>query len=133
MIESLYNYRIDVTRVIDGDTFEANVDLGYNVTINNITFRVHGIDTPENRGSEKELGLICKDFLQYLVTNSQKNIIIKSLNLDSFGRWLCELTLIYNNQLTDYAELCVTLGIDKKSPNYHEQNVLDLRCETYDY
>ncbi|TDL88027.1 thermonuclease family protein [Meridianimarinicoccus aquatilis] len=43
----LYIYRAEIARVIDGDTVEANIDLGFNTWRHNEHLRLVGIDTPE--------------------------------------------------------------------------------------
>ena len=56
---SCWNYRATVTRVIDGDTFDCEIDLGFDLTIKQ-RVRVAGVDTPEKRTrdlEEKKLGL----------------------------------------------------------------------------
>lgn len=60
--ENLYIYRARVTRVIDGDTVEADVDLGFSVKIST-KLRLYGIDAPEIRGKEKEKGAESRDHL----------------------------------------------------------------------
>ena len=60
--ESLYVYRARVVRVIDGDTVETEVDLGFSVKITR-KLRLYGIDTPEMRGDEKERGAEARDHL----------------------------------------------------------------------
>ncbi len=42
-----------VNRVIDGDTFEADIDLGFGVWIRKQKFWLYGVDTPETRGAKK--------------------------------------------------------------------------------
>ena len=47
-----YVYRIQVTRVVDGDTVDANIDLGFNMMYKE-RIRLMGIDTPESRTRNK--------------------------------------------------------------------------------
>jgi micrococcal nuclease len=57
-------YQAKVVNVVDGDTLDLLVDLGFNVH-HNIRVRLHGINTPESRTTdikEKELGLKAKDY-----------------------------------------------------------------------
>lgn len=56
---SCWNYSATVTRVVDGDTFDCEIDLGFDLTIKK-RVRVAGVDTPEKRTrdpEEKKLGL----------------------------------------------------------------------------
>lgn len=50
----MYTYKATVTSVYDGDTFNATVDLGFNISINE-TFRLFGLNAPEVRGTEKRI------------------------------------------------------------------------------
>ena len=80
--ESLYFYKANIERVIDGDTIEGIVDLGFKTTQHQ-RFRLLGVDTPE-RGQEnyKE----AKDFVTKLVLN--RTVFIKTEKDDAFGRYL---------------------------------------------
>ena len=64
-----YVYRIQVTRVVDGDTVDANIDLGFNMMYKE-RIRLMGIDTPESRTRnkhEKCLGLASKNRIKELL------------------------------------------------------------------
>ena len=50
-----YEYECELVRVIDGDTVKLRVDCGFNVTFTD-NFRLHGINAPEMRGSDKVAG-----------------------------------------------------------------------------
>jgi micrococcal nuclease len=59
----MYEYRCAVLRVVDGDTVDVDIDLGFGVWLRNERVRVMGIDTPESRTSddvEKIFGLAAK-------------------------------------------------------------------------
>ena len=74
MTEPNFIYRISVTRVVDGDTVDANVDLGFNLFTHD-RIRLLGIDTPESRTrnkKEKSLGLKAKARLKELVATAPK-------------------------------------------------------------
>lgn len=85
-MKRIYQYHVDVTRVIDGDTFVGTVDLGMDTYIRKIRFRMLGIDTPE-RGEKgyKE----ATDFTREMVEG--KHILVQSYEKDSFGRWLADV------------------------------------------
>ena len=64
-----YLYKCVVTRVVDGDTVDVDVDLGFDVWLKKQRVRLAGIDTPESRTrnlAEKALGLAAKQRLQEL-------------------------------------------------------------------
>ena len=62
----MYTYKIDVLKVIDGDTIDANIDLGFDVSVKK-RIRFMGINTPESRTrdlEEKELGIDATNWLK---------------------------------------------------------------------
>jgi|TARA_A100001011_G_C14150829_1_gene773925 micrococcal nuclease len=82
----VYNAILD--RVIDGDTIDVNLDLGFDVILQKQRVRLAGIDTPESRTrnlEEKALGLKAKDRLIELCVGSFK---IQSLGKGKYGRIL---------------------------------------------
>ena len=63
----MYEYRIKVVRVIDGDTVDVDIDLGFGVWMHKERVRLYGIDTPESRTRdkvEKVFGKAAKAYLQ---------------------------------------------------------------------
>ena len=66
----MYEYRCKVLKIIDGDTVDVDIDLGFGTWIHNERVRIMGIDTPESRTSndiEKKFGLAAKSRLQELL------------------------------------------------------------------
>jgi len=101
----MYEYRIKkVTKIVDGDTIDAELDLGFNISYTQ-RVRLAGIDTPESRTkdlAEKALGLEVKKKLGELIANA-KVVVIRTEKPDSsekYGRILGWLYL-------DGAELSV--------------------------
>lgn len=121
----MFEYKALITNVVDGDTFDMDIDLGFNIHIHE-RVRLLDIDTPEKFGAEKDLGLIVK---QYAVDHFlHKEVIIKSekadvaANTDSFGRWLVRV----NVDGKDICDIYNFLGINKKHNNYNEKNVYEV-------
>lgn len=91
---NLHTYRCKLIRVIDGDTVELSVDLGFNLQYR-ATFRLHGVNAPESRTSnsaEKELGLRSKQWLTD--TLGDHAIVAQTMKDDvqeKFGRYLVRL------------------------------------------
>ena len=86
----MYEYKAICTRVIDGDTLDARVDLGFNVWIN-CRIRFQGIDAPETRTKnidEKMQGLKTKEYLKMLLLPTGGNFILKSHGVGKYGRCL---------------------------------------------
>ena len=62
----MYEYRINIVKIIDGDTVDVDIDLGFGVWLKKQRIRLYGIDTPESRTrdlDEKRYGLMAKKFL----------------------------------------------------------------------
>jgi len=105
----MYEYRVKrVVKVVDGDTIDAEIDLGFNISYTQ-RVRLAGIDTPESRTKDKEekvLGLEVKDRLKKLI-NEASTIVIRTEKPDSsekYGRILGWLFL-------DGAERSVNEGL----------------------
>jgi len=84
-----YIYRIkSVHKVVDGDTIDADIDLGFDISLTK-RIRLAGIDTPESRttdAKEKALGLEVKDWLKHRLEFA-KDIIIKTELPDSTEKY----------------------------------------------
>ena len=66
----MYEYRAKINRVVDGDTVDVDIDLGFGIVLTDERVRIMGIDTPESRTSdkvEKLFGLASKYRLQELL------------------------------------------------------------------
>lgn len=91
-VSELYTYKAIVVRVLDGDTAELIIDLGFTVKWKS-TCRFYGINTAElNSKDENEriLANAAKDFTkQYL--NEGSVVLIKSKQLDKYGRPLVDI------------------------------------------
>lgn len=69
----MYEYRCNVVKVVDGDTVDVDIDLGFGIWMKNERVRIMGIDTPESRTRdlvEKKFGLAAKDRLISLLGES---------------------------------------------------------------
>lgn len=88
---NLYHYQAEVIRVIDGDTFDAMVDLGMS-TFKKMRIRILGINAPEKTGTTKEAGIASMFFLNSLIdTGEKRKITIRTQKPDSFGRALAQV------------------------------------------
>ena len=93
----MYEYRCKVIRVIDGDTVDVDIDLGFDIIIKGERVRIMGIDTPESRTRdkvEKKFGLASKARLKELIGGKSGPILKTQINKDGedmkgkFGRIL---------------------------------------------
>ena len=94
-----YIYRVrQVHKVVDGDTIDVDIDLGFDVSLAK-RVRLAGVDTPESRTKdayEKNLGLESKDWLKHRLEFA-KNIIIKTELPDSTEKYGRILGWLYIN------------------------------------
>ena len=92
-MRELYFYNAVVDRVVDGDTIDVTIDLGFNVWIKE-RLRLYGLNTPETRtkdAEEKERGLKAKRYVENQVNSNQGKIQIQSLGRGKYGRVLAEI------------------------------------------
>ena len=50
----MYRYNVTVTRIVDGDTVDVDIDLGFGMVYKKQRVRMMGIDTPESRTKDLE-------------------------------------------------------------------------------
>ena len=85
----MYTYKIkEVIKVIDGDTLDVLIDLGFSISIKS-RIRLAGINAPETRTldlNEKSKGLDAKSWLEEELKNQE--IIIKTVKEEKYGRML---------------------------------------------
>ena len=89
----MYEYNATLDRVIDGDTIDAMVDLGFD-TWKKVRIRFLGIDAPESRTrdlEEKKRGLAAKDRVKEILNENNNVFILKSHGVGKYGRCLGEL------------------------------------------
>jgi len=93
----MYTYNAKVIRILDGDTVEAEIDLGFGISIKKLV-RLNGIDTPEKTSkidSVRELALKAKARTAAALEN--KNVILKT-KLDKDDKYGRVLAYVYESQ-----------------------------------
>ena len=89
----MYEYNAHVERVVDGDTIDCTIDLGFS-TWKKIRVRMEGINTPESRTRDKEekkRGLAAKYRLEEILGYNNNKCILKVSGLGKFGRALASV------------------------------------------
>ena len=110
----LYHYSAKVTRVVDGDTVDALIDLGFDMHSKQ-RIRLYGIDTPECRTRdlvEKKAGFAAKARLVEMLRDN-KNCCVVRTRLDKKGKYGRVLGILYVNECDLNAQL-VWEGYAKK-------------------
>ena len=104
----MYYYKVEILRVVDGDTVDVRMDLGFNVW-HKCRVRLLGINAPESRTRDKEekkRGLAAKSWLIDKLESAEDELEMKSYGVGKYGRVLGE---IYINEV-NINELMVKEG-----------------------
>jgi|TARA_B100000795_G_scaffold163206_1_gene122652 micrococcal nuclease len=93
----MYEYPCKIVKVIDGDTADVDIDLGFGVWLKKQRIRFYGVDTPESRTSDKEekvYGLMAKEFvLSHLPIGSTQVLRTRKDGKGKYGRILGEFVI----------------------------------------
>ena len=96
----MYEYKCKMVRVVDGDTVDVDIDLGFGVWLRDQRIRLYGIDTPESRTSdpsEKLYGKAATEFLKKWLDGGDVTIKTHKDERGKFGRILGELWVFDTN------------------------------------
>ena len=119
----MYEYKVKVRRVVDGDTVDVDIDLGFGVWLYKQRVRLYGIDTPESRTrdlEEKKFGLKAKEYLKKWITTEDDRVVsLLSHGSGKFGRILGELFVTFNSDKVNVNE---TMIEDHHAVKYHGQS-----------
>ena len=105
-------YDVKVIKVVDGDTVDVDIDLGFGVTLTDERVRIMGIDTPESRTRDKvedlfgeaakaRLKELMKDGGKLITTEDRKGEDMKG----KFGRILGDFKVEYNGEMKKVTEI----------------------------
>ena len=122
----MYEYGCKVTRVVDGDTVDCILDLGFSI-LHKCRVRLFGIDTPESRTRDKDekvRGKLAAKFLKDAIDDGKK-VILRTKLKDSkgkYGRVLGEI-------IVDDININVSMIENYLAVAYHGQNKDDVEAE----
>ena len=111
----MYDYRCKLRKVVDGDTVDVDIDLGFGVWLNDQRIRLYGIDTPESRTrdlEEKKYGLAAKAYVEKFLDDEW--LMLKTETYDAEGKFGRILGSLYRT--TNYADQSVNEYLIEK---YH--------------
>ena len=95
----MHTYKCTILRVVDGDTVDVDIDLGFGVWMRKERVRILGVDTPESRTrdlTEKVYGNLAKAFVKdFLPIGSQQQLVTEKDKTGKFGRILGKF-LVYD-------------------------------------
>jgi len=109
----MYQYKGSVIRVVDGDTYDIEIDLGFH-TKRTERFRLMGIDTPETwrpkSEAERTHGLKANEFVRRLIEDETVTLSSSKSSAGIYGRYECSIQL---KDGRDLATLLKTKGFEK--------------------
>ena len=129
----MYEYRATIVKVIDGDTVDVDIDLGFNVVLQDERVRIAGIDTPESRTRDKEekkFGLAAKARVKQLL--GKTSVLKTQINKNGedmkgkFGRILGDFN-VYDSAKDSWTLLTKILISEGHAVPYHGQNKDDVQ------
>ena len=94
----MYAYKCELVKIIDGDTIDVNLDLGFDVVLKKQRIRLFGINTPESRTrdlEEKKHGLAAKARLGELIEAADTLIIKTAIDGKARGKYGRILGTVY--------------------------------------
>jgi|TARA_B100001964_G_C14110455_1_gene543537 micrococcal nuclease len=93
----MYEYQCKIVRVVDGDTVDVDIDLGFGTWMKKQRIRLYGIDTPESRTrdlEEKKYGIMAKEIVKkYIPEGSTQILRTKKDKAGKYGRILGEFVV----------------------------------------
>jgi micrococcal nuclease len=129
----MYEYRATIIKIIDGDTVDVDIDLGFGIVLSDERVRIAGIDTPESRTRDKEekkFGLAAKARVKQLLG---KTCVLKTqINKNGedmkgkFGRILGDFQ-VYDAKTDTWKLLTEVLVSEGHAVPYHGQNKEDVQ------
>lgn len=105
-----YFYRATIVRVIDGDTIDVDLDVGFDTTLRK-RLRFLDIDTFEVRGEEKEKGLVAKARLEALIEKAEKIYVQTVMDAEGkYGRVLAWVWGVYEGSPVNLNQILLEEG-----------------------
>jgi len=120
----MYEYNCKIVRVVDGDTVDVDIDLGFNHWIHDERIRLFGVDCPECRSrdpEEKAAGLAAKDYVKGLLHDGG-TYTLTTKEKGKFGRYLGVI------QLTDKTSINAALVKERFAVAYYGQSKDDIQA-----
>ena len=128
----MHTYRCTILRVVDGDTVDVDIDLGFGVWNRGERIRVLGIDTPETRTrdlTEKVYGNLAKNFVKdYLPVGSTQILQTEKDSTGKFGRILGDFD-VYCHDTDSWRPVTKIMIEEHHAVPYHGQSKQDIFYE----
>lgn len=85
----MYRYRAIVQRVVDGDTYDLVIDVGFYMTLTT-RVRLRGVDTPEVRGESRAAGLVASAWVKERLPEGCA-VLVRTYKMGKFGRYIADV------------------------------------------
>ena len=108
----MYEYSAEVLRVVDGDTLDCRIDLGFDVWVKK-RIRFYGINTPESRTrdlEEKKRGIAAKARVVDLLRGDEGRFILISHGVGKYGRVLGEILIDFEDVVLNVKDVLIAEG-----------------------
>jgi micrococcal nuclease len=95
MIAPSYTYPATIVRVVDGDTYDAEIDLGFRIK-SCVRLRLGGVDTPETFGVKRDSeeyanGVRARTFVEDWLADCELAVWVRTRKTGKYGRWIAEV------------------------------------------
>ena len=87
----MFEYSAIITKVYDGDTVTADIDLGFGIWTKKQKLRLSNINAPEVRGANKLAGINSRDALRGKILGKKVIVKTKKDKKGKYGRWIAEV------------------------------------------
>lgn len=105
----MWEYRAIVVRVVDADTLDLDVDLGFGIHKKD-RFRLARIDAWETRGLEREKGLAAKAFAEAFCPVGSEVRVVTKPEQGKYGRYIAEIYREVDGELRNLGDLLLEAG-----------------------
>ena len=126
----MYEYNCRIVKVVDGDTIDVDIELGFDILLSNQRIRLKGVDTPESRTrdlEEKKFGLLAKEVVKsYCPVGQTITLRTSKDERGKFGRILGEF-MVYDSKTDSVRSLNSILVDESYAVAYEGQSKEEIK------
>lgn len=131
----MFEYKCNIVRVVDGDTVDVDIDLGFGIWVRNERVRLYGVDTPESRTRDLREKFYGKYATEYLIAKLGDSCILRTKKdrAGKFGRVLGEF-VVYDGHSDSWKNVNEMMVRDFIAVPYHGQSkdeIAQMHLENY--
>lgn len=131
----MFEYKCNIVRVVDGDTVDVDIDLGFGIWVRNERVRLYGVDTPESRTRDLQEKFYGKYATEYLIAKLGDSCILRTKKdrAGKFGRVLGEF-VVYDGHSDSWKNVNEMMVRDFIAVPYHGQSkdeIAQMHLENY--